>query len=206
MPDEGSVSEWIIAIEKGDEETIPLLWDRYFPQLVRVARETLSFERDRMANGEDVALSAFDSFLKAMRAGRFPCLHDRHDLWRLLSEMTRRKAIDLIRHGHRAKRGSGDVRGESALQAGTGSGAGAWNRIPCEDPTPSLALMLVEDCQHLLDLLRPELRDLAMRKLEGYTNQEIATQLGCSVATVERRLVIIRKRWHEAEPMAQGQG
>ena len=37
-------------------------------------------------------------------------------------------------------------------------------------------------------------------KLEGYTNDEIAGQLGCSVRTVERRLRLIRKKWQHEEP------
>ena len=200
MADNGSVSEWIAEIQRGNEESIPLLWERYFPELVRVARDALRLTHDRMATGEDVALSAFDSFVEAMRSGRFQRLEDRHDLWRLLSEMTRRKAVDLIRRGLRAKRGGGNVRGESALRAGGGSGVEAWGGIACDDPTPSLALMLAEDCEHLLELLSPPLRDLALRKLEGHTNREIAAELGCSVATVERRLAIVRQRWREVAP------
>lgn len=33
------------------------------------------------------------------------------------------------------------------------------------------------------------------RKLEGYTNAEIAGELGCLVRTVERRLRLIRNTW-----------
>ena len=34
-----------------------------------------------------------------------------------------------------------------------------------------------------------------MMKLEGYSNKEIAAELNCSVATIERKLARIRKKW-----------
>jgi hypothetical protein len=51
-----------------------------------------------MADEEDVALSAFDSFCRGAEQGRFPQLSDRDDLWRLLFVITERKAIDLVNH------------------------------------------------------------------------------------------------------------
>jgi DNA-directed RNA polymerase specialized sigma24 family protein len=40
-----------------------------------------------------------------------------------------------------------------------------------------------------------ELRAIAVWKMEGLTNQGIATRLGCALPTVERRLRLIRKTW-----------
>ena len=45
----------------------------------------------------------------------------------------------------------------------------------------------------LARLRDPLLRQLAVWKLEGYTNAEIAVRLGCSEPTVRRRLAIIRR-------------
>ena len=36
---------------------------------------------------------------------------------------------------------------------------------------------------------------VALLKLEGYSNEEIARSLDCSSRTVERKLEVIRKRW-----------
>jgi DNA-directed RNA polymerase specialized sigma24 family protein len=52
-----------------------------------------------------------------------------------------------------------------------------------------------------------ELRSVALWKLEGYTNQEIAGKLGCVAGTVERKLRVIRSIWDregsdEQEPSA----
>ena len=43
----------------------------------------------------------------------------------------------------------------------------------------------------------PELRTVAMRKVEGYGNEEIAAQFGCGLRTVERRLRLIRGIWEQ---------
>ncbi len=38
-------------------------------------------------------------------------------------------------------------------------------------------------------------RHVALSRMEGYTNDEIAAQLGCARRTIARRLELIRKTW-----------
>ena len=45
----------------------------------------------------------------------------------------------------------------------------------------------------------PGLRQIALWKLEGYTNPEIAAKLDCTVRTVERKLERIRAYWEKAK-------
>ena len=142
-----------------------------------------------MAYDEDVALSAFDSFFTAAAAGRFPKLDDRDDLWRSLFDVTVRKAINLRKHQGRIKRGGGKVFDEANLNALFGA-----------EPTPELAALVAEGCRNLLELLDREdptltLRQVAVWKLEGYTNEEIAAKLGCALRTVANRLGLIRSVW-----------
>ena len=49
--------------------------------------------------------------------------------------------------------------------------------------------------QQLLGGLSPELKQVALLKLEGYQNAEVAVRLGCSLPTVERKLRLIRRLW-----------
>ena len=59
---------------------------------------------------------------------------------------------------------------------------------------------MAEEYGRLLDRLdSPELRTVAMRKVEGYGNDEIAAQLGCGLRTVERRLRLIRSIWEQED-------
>jgi len=150
-----------------------------------------------MADEEDVALSALDGFCRAARDGRFPDLADRDGLWRLLLQMTIHKAMSLARHEKRRRRGGGQVRsfdGDDLL----------WDevevaRVVGREPTPEFAAMMADECRNLLQKLDdPRLRDLALAKMEGYSNQEIADRMDCSLRTVERRLRLIRKEWQHA--------
>jgi hypothetical protein len=52
-------------------------------------------------------------------------------------------------------------------------------RVLGAEPTPALTARVAEECRLLLDLLTDEsLRRVAMRKLEGWANPEIAAELG----------------------------
>ena len=51
----------------------------------------------------------------------------------------------------------------------------------------------------LLALDDPVLRLVALRKLEGSTNREIAAELDATERTVERKLERIRARWASRE-------
>ena len=151
----------------------------------------------RIADEEDVALSAFHSFCRGAREGRFPELTSRDDLWRLLLSMTARKAVDLIGDNKRRKR---RVLGESAIGRLYGDDGGrGFDQVIGETPSPDFAAQVADQCRHLMHLLGDRsLRRVAIAKMEGRTNEEIATELGCSVRTVERRLNLIRRKWEAA--------
>ena len=64
------------------------------------------------------------------------------------------------------------------------------------EPTPEFAAELAEECRRLLDGLgSAELARVALWKMEGYANEEIAAKLGCVPRTVERKLRLIRGLW-----------
>ena len=96
------------------------------------------------------------------------------------------------------KRGQGKVRGESVfLKIGDADQEQAGiEQILGHEPTPELANMMAENCEALLSSLDDDsLRDIALLKLEGYTNEEIAAKLECVSRTVERKLERIRDKW-----------
>jgi DNA-directed RNA polymerase specialized sigma24 family protein len=196
MSSNGSVTHWLDDIRRGNSAAAEALWQRYFPELVRLAREKLGDVPRGAADEEDVALSAMDSFFDAAQQGRFPDLADRHDLWRLLLQMTARKVVDLKRRETRQRRGGGRVRHESAIsETRLESDSGALARIVGDTPTPEFAAMMAEECRRLIEMLDANLQALALAKLQGYENREIAAQSDCSVRTVERRLHLIRRKW-----------
>jgi RNA polymerase sigma factor (sigma-70 family) len=200
MSPEASVTQWIDALKAGDPSAAQKLWERYFRRLVGLARHKLRAVPRRAADEEDVALSAFASFCRRAEQGCFPQLNDRLDLWQLLVLLTARKAADLAQHERRQKRGGGAVLDEAALPgtADSSTPEAALEQIESREPTPAFAAQVAEECRRLLECLdSPELRCIALRKMEGYSSQEIAAQLGCSLRTVERRLRLIRSIWEK---------
>ena len=89
---------------------------------------------------------------------------------------------------------------EAALPCPADSSAreAALEQIEGPEPTPAFAAQVAEECRRLVERLdSPELRRVALRKMEGYSNEEIAAQLGCGLRTVERRLQLIRSSWEQ---------
>jgi RNA polymerase sigma factor (sigma-70 family) len=202
MSSSGEVTRWFREMAAGDRDAVQHLWQRYYRSLVRLARHKLGSLPRRAADEEDVALSAFDSFVRAAEQGRFPLLEDRDDLWQLLVMVTTRKAINLVAHEGRDRR---DWRRLHSQADGEHSGA-QLRELLGREPDPGFAAEVAEEFEHLLaQLPDDELRQIALRKLEGYSNAEIAAQVGIAVATVERRLRVIRKHW-DREPEADAAG
>jgi hypothetical protein len=64
------------------------------------------------------------------------------------------------------------------------------------DPTPEFAVLVAEEFRRLIGLLPDaDLRALAVWKMEGHSNDEVAARWGCVPRTVERRLRVIRSVW-----------
>jgi RNA polymerase sigma factor (sigma-70 family) len=189
METQGSVSEWIVGSKRGDAQALQRLWQRYYEQLVQLARQQLDGVRRTAADEEDVAAVALARFCQGAKEGRFPKLADRKGLWRLLMRITAQAALDQVKHEQRLRR---HAVGESALGEQV-DGAGLAAVIGSE-PRPELAAVFVEQTRRLLECLDDdELREVVTYRLAGYSNQEIAERMSCSVSKVERCRKLIRK-------------
>jgi DNA-directed RNA polymerase specialized sigma24 family protein len=79
-----------------------------------------------------------------------------------------------------------------------GNSAGNNGICQIEDllPSPELALEMTEMVREKLALLHnDEQRKIALYKMQGYTNQEIAFMLPRALRSVERKLNSIRQLW-----------
>jgi len=196
MPDPNSITFLIGGLKDGENQVIQRLWDHYFDRLVRLAAARMPRDRRRELDEEDVALSAFQSFCDRAARGQFPRLDDRNDLWRVLATLTTRKLFDSLRHQSRQNRGGGRVLGESAVDAQGDAEGLAW--VLGREPTPADAAALADDYQRLFAKLDdPVLKTIALRKLEGFSSEEIAAELKVSVRTVDRKLGLVRAVWEE---------
>ena len=188
------ITLWLTRLKANDERAVEAIWNQYFHKLVQLSRNRLGSLPRRVDDEEDIALSAMNSFFRAAQRGRFPRLDDRDDLWRILVTITARKISRRHRRYMTAKRGAGEVRGDSAIMnAYEGADIAA---VMGTEPSPELAAETAETCRELMGLLDDEsLTEIVLLKLEGYTNQEIGETLECATRTVERKLQRVRKLW-----------
>jgi ECF sigma factor len=198
MAAHGSITRLIIELRSDEprvrEAAARLVWGRYFKELLLLARSQLSAQIRTREDEEDVLQSMYKSFCVRQRRGDFD-LVNRDQLWNLLVQITLCKARNTANRHLLGKR---DIRREEP--AGGQSPATLLDQIDSSGPTPAEAALLNEALERRFEMLRePQLRQIALWKLEGYTNAEIATQLDCTVRTVERKLERIRVYWQTAD-------
>lgn len=189
------ITDWLQQLQAGEGNAAQKLWEEYFEKMVWLARQKLEGANRTSADEEDVALSAFKSFCLGVREGRFSQLRDAHNLWPLLMAITINKSIDLIRHQNRQKRGESD----GAENATPQRHEVTFNEVISSDPSPAMVAELTDQLDQLLLRLDATgdaaLRQIAVLKLDGFSNVEIAERVGCVRRSVERKLQIIASLW-----------
>jgi DNA-directed RNA polymerase specialized sigma24 family protein len=203
MSGDEAVTRWLRQLETGDGDAARLLWQRYYRELVELARARLGAAPRRMSDEEDVALSVLRCLYEGAARGQYAGLVNRQELWQLLAAITVRKVIDYKRHAGQQKRGRGKVRGDSVMRCNDGELAGpGFDAILGDTETPEVLAIAAEEFQRLMGLLDDDrLRQIAQCKLEGCTNEEIGERLGLACRSIERKLQRIRQVWEgEIEP------
>jgi RNA polymerase sigma factor (sigma-70 family) len=187
---DGSITQAFQQMRAGDALAAGALFARFFPRLVGLARKTLAGRPQRMADANDAAQSAFASFCQRVGEGQFGDLLRRDDLWNLLGTITVRKSLQQARREGAAKRGGGGTIGEDRLRDSAGQPA-RLEDLAAQLPAHDFDLA----CEELLASLDDELRQIALLRLLGYRNREIAEQLDCTERKVERKLHLVRLKW-----------
>lgn len=190
MSDSPHISHWIDQVKEGDSFAAHQLWHHYYDRLVASARQHLRGQHQGVSDEEDIVLSVFESFYRAAEKGRFPELTGRDDLWRLLLRMSARKIVDKRRHDRRDRRGGGNQ--PISLDAGD---APQIIEVIGNEPSPEMVAMMTESVNELISHLGVgQLREIAVAKMEGLSNAELAEKMDCSERTIERRLNLIREK------------
>lgn len=165
----------------GDQGAAAQLFERYVGKLVSLAQRNLSSQLGRRIDAEDVVQSAFRSFFRGTRDGRFQ-LESGQDLWRLLAVMTVTKLKKQVEFHTAAKRDFQMDRSPSPDDPHP-----VVNHT-VEEPSPADSLALVEQIERVsAQLGRDQQRIFAMR-LEGHQVEEIGAAIGISERTVRRVL------------------
>ena len=192
------ITVWMNALANDSPDAMHRIWNHFYGKLVQYADRKLAGAPRKWIDEHDIASSALHSLYQGAKAGRYPQFANREDLWRILLTITSRKAKKSIRRELAQKRGGGKVRGESIFHRPDGD-VGGISDLPGAEPTPEFAELVSHECEELLDALPDAtLRRIALLKLQGYTNEEIARELDCAVRSVERKLSRIRGIWLES--------
>jgi DNA-directed RNA polymerase specialized sigma24 family protein len=199
MSTQGSVTPLIARLRADDtddrNEAARLIWQRYFHALLALASDNLRPRIRCRESGEDVLQDMYASFCRRQRRGAYD-LANRDQLWCLLVKITLRNVRNTANRHRRQMR---DVGREQAGPDGDEPGV-LW-RISDRGPTPAEAASLNEALeQRLKSLDDSDLRSVAIKKLEGWTNREIAASIGRTERAVERRLNRIRECWRDDDP------
>lgn len=200
---EGSVTILLGRLRDQDPEAAGAILRRYADALVRFVRTRLAAPLRPKVDPEDVVQSVFGSFFRC--AANFPDLSDRNDLWQVLLMLTSRKSATVVRYFCASRR---DVRREvepahRGLAPLAPEAVEEERSLIDDEPSPEAAVAFADEVDRLLRRL-DELGDARLRpvvelKLGGYTEEEIATALGCSVRTVRRKLDLVRRIWTREE-------
>lgn len=180
------ITSWIEQAKLGDPSAYEYLWKQYFASVVRLARGRMFALKGTFYDEEDAALSAMHSLFVGIDEGRFPELNDRLNLWQILVKITHRKLRAQWRRETADKR-------SATLELDSIS----MNEIVCDEPRADfVAEMMDETASRIAVLGDKRLQRIALLRLEGFTFDEIAEQLGCATRTINRKVQRIREIWH----------
>ena len=204
MATHGSVTRLVHDLRSDDpalrNTAAQLIWTRYFPDLLELARKNLNRRIRPRVDEEDVLQSMYKSFCLRQQRGEYD-LAGRDAIWDLLVTITLNKVRNVARDQGRKKR---DPAREQAIPGDDEMESQRWalEQMEAAGPSPAEAAVLNEALEHRLEALAdPELRQVALWRLESYTDREIADKLGCVERTVERKVKLIKRKWKSlAEP------
>jgi DNA-directed RNA polymerase specialized sigma24 family protein len=176
------VTQLLQEVKQGDHAAFEQIWQLYFEKLVQLARRNLNSMPSAFADENDVVQSVMFSWYQRVIDGRFPNLNDRHGLWKLLLTITLNKSRALAR-----KEGNRQALLKERYVSGLPAG---------DEPTLESVTQFTDQFRALLAELDDDLlRTIAVDKMYGLTNREIAAKTGKAMVTVERKLGRIRKIW-----------
>lgn len=139
------------------------------------------------ADEEDVLQAVFNNVFRRIMAGKYPNLTDRDGLWKLLVKATERRVKSQWRHT-RAKRRVHDRK----RQINDNSESDILKNLESQVSGTTIDELLAVASEFLGEL-KDERLVIARMRLEGYTQREIAQEVGRSLSSIERTLSLLRR-------------
>lgn len=187
MGSEGTVkmteksTELVTRWRQGDEAAAAVLHQRYGERLIQLARKRLSAKFQGRLDPEDVVQSVFRTIFRRTRNGAFEFEKD-DDLWKLLVTVTLNKVRNKVRGKKRdPNREVGQF--DDSLAA-----------IMSGEPSTLDLVTFTDLLNEICGQLSPIESELLTLRLEGFTQEEIASKNNVDVRTIRRRIGKIREK------------
>jgi RNA polymerase sigma-70 factor (ECF subfamily) len=176
--DEPSDRELLERFRRGEQLAATVLYLRYAPRLLALARSRCSTSLAHRLDSEDIVQSVFSRFFRRARSGEYE-VPAGAELWKLLLVIALNK-IRTAEAFHRAgKRDVGATSTAGGFEESLAAGAG------CDHGDGAYLGLVVSDA---LERLPTRVREIIELRLQGYEVREIAELTGQSVRTIERLL------------------
>jgi RNA polymerase sigma-70 factor (ECF subfamily) len=175
----------ISKFRKGDQDAAKQIVDRYLDRLLTLARRRISQRLASRVDPEDIVQSVFRTFFGRVKDGQF-VFADQDDLCKLLMRITLHKTLRQVAYHKAAKR---DPNME------TPHGEHHHEQLMAlfdEEPTQEATVAFLDQLEHFLGQLRPQEREILEMRLQGHSNEDIATKLGIYDRKIRRVIEHVR--------------
>ncbi len=168
MPTPDDFSQLLQRVRQGDSDAAREIVGRYESAIRVAVRTRLSDPRlRRQFDSMDVSQSVLASFFIHVAAGAYD-LHEPRQLLGLLTKMARNKLAMRARSQFRHRRDARRVSAVAVEDAG----------VESPDPGPIRCVSGQELLDRALDMMSPEIRAIAVRRMQGELWPQIATAMG----------------------------
>jgi RNA polymerase sigma-70 factor (ECF subfamily) len=168
-------------LREGSPEAAQVLWERYGPHVLRVVRRRLDRKLRAKFDSADFAQAVWASFFVNPRHEY--AFERPEDLLAFLAKLAQDKLVDAMRQRYGTTKYN--INREQSL---SGSAALAAAQVPARQPTPSQEAMARERWERMLEGLPAQHHRILSLRQAGYTQEEIAHEVGVSERTVRRLL------------------
>lgn len=193
---EAPVSLWIEQLAAGNRDAVQELWQHFSERLVQFSRSKLDVGTRRLYDEDDASASAFRSLCRGIESRKYGDISDRGNLWALLLVIASRKISNQRRFQNQLKRSCSQTIQASEFQGNDSRSFTLFDQMASAELTPAFAAEVSETSEKLLEILpEPDLQKIVLLKFEGFTNEEVAEQIGTTRRTIQRKLERIRRIW-----------
>lgn len=189
----GSVSKWLHGARSGDPIATEKIVTRYINRLAEFADAALRRGERLTEDGEDFALSVLQWASTELSAGRLPDLHNRDDLWLFLVEAAQRRIV----RKQSKQRSLNQEHPTEMTMTDTLKQYDAELQDLWERGNPGAYFREVIHCwEDIINILPDQTsKDIAVLKLQGFSNREISQKLKLVSRTVDRKVIAIVEKW-----------